>query len=185
VSYEVYALPLAPGEDPMQKLALLDESSVEAPLDPGKERRKARLLLALTAADPRLEPSERDYIAVAELLDVSEEEARARDRTVVLECPELQIGLEDDHARIELPFWPSLHNAGTVEVLQRVLGILAREAGWSGYDPQLERVIGADMDVEAFLDRFGEGVESVRGLIAEESSPPAPASEGSRWPAGA
>jgi len=182
VSYEVYSLSLAAGEDPMQKLALLDESSIEAPLDPEKERRKARLLLALTAADPRLEPMERNHAAVAELTDVSEEEARARDRTVALAGPEMEIGLEDDHAWIAIPFRSSLHDAGMVETLQRVLGIFAREAGWSAYDPQLERVLGPEIDIEAFLARFGEGVEAVRGLIGEES--PAPASEGERWPPG-
>lgn len=184
MSYEVYALPLVAGEDPMQKLVLLGESSLDASLDPEKERRKARLLLALGAADPRLEPSERDHAALAELMDISQEEARARDRTIELASPQLEIGLEDDHVWIEIPFWPSLHNAGTVETLQRVLGVIATETGWSAYDPQLERVIGAEIDPEAFLARFGEGVEAVRELIAEDSSA-APENTGSRWPAGA
>jgi len=180
VSYEVYALPLAAGEEPMQKLVVLGESSVDASLDPEKERRKARLLLALSAADPRLEPRERDHAALAELMDISEEEARARDRTIELASPQLEIGLEDDHVWIEIPFWPSLQNAGTVETLRRVLGVIATETGWRAYDPQLEQVIGPEIDVGEFLARFGEGVEAVRGLIPEES--PAPANEGERWP---
>lgn len=172
MSYELYVLPLAPGEDPREKLAFLEELSAERGLDSGKERRKADLLLALGAADPRLESVERDYGPIAELTGVSEEEARRRNRTLELECPELQLGLEDDYAWIEIPLWPSLHNEETARHLQRMLGVLAEEAGWSAYDPQLERVIDGELDVPAFLERFGEGVEAVRGLIAEE--PPSP-----------
>jgi len=179
MSYDVYLLQPAPGEEPLATAhtKLNVETDVINPGPPNGEAevRKQQLTRALMAENPALESFEFGYTEIARIDGISEDEARVRYRHVELNGPEkgngIQITLYDDNASITIPFWHQPDAARLVfEEVFRYLRVLRESGGFFVYDPQLDRVIDLDADLADMIHEYGRVVAKIPEIIEQGKS---------------
>ena len=142
MSYDWYLFRPTPGKDPLaeiqERLAKEEETLAageavdnSGPPREETERLKRRLVGALQARNPRLEPSE--FERGIELTD---------------ETTGMQITLCDDRADITVPYWHDGDEAKrAMDEVRDFIEILFREAGYVAYDPQLGRIVNPERDL--------------------------------------
>ena len=172
MSYDLYALDIPDGEDALEtwgRLMEAEEETLESPTprDATKEQRKEDLTRALVAAFPRLERFDFDYAEIARATGTSEAEAREQYRHIELNMPEdanpIQIVINDDNVAASVPYWHDDDRArSTYEELLAMFRIVQEQTGWTIVDPQLERVLDLESDLDAVLAKHAEGVGIVR-----------------------
>jgi hypothetical protein len=151
VSYDLYVLPVAPDEDPADALERLEESA------------------------PDTDPQELDRIASAIQATLPHLERVDGDDFVELDTPEganpFQILVSPGQVGASVPYWDDDERAeATYRELLGALEIVQERTGWVIYDPQLDRVIGAD-DLPEILGIHGQGVQAVRSIAEEDTRP--------------
>src|SRR5579864_1881829 len=121
-------------------------------VDPLKEKMKRQLSATLIRSHPELQLSERNYVELARIKSINEDEARRRYRD--LELSDLELGLQvllfDDTAYVTLSFDPE-NRAKAETRLQTAWGclmVLEREGSFSTYDSQAGKILHLDSDFE-------------------------------------
>lgn len=162
MSYELFLLPVSPGEDPEQAYAKwVDRQTLElnaGPISTEAEAEKQRLAKALMRLNPALEQAAFDLEKLASLEDIPVEEARRRYRHLELNSDDdtgIQITLWDDAVEITFPYWHSGESAQAC--LQQVWEYLERLTQWTGlraWDPQCERLLNPTRDFSVVLERY-------------------------------
>src|SRR5438105_1295386 len=104
---------------------------------------RERITAALIEHNPRLERFKFDYSKIAELQNISEEEARSRYQHVELNPPEgdlaIQLTVYDDHVFISIPYWYRGSEADLVfSQCSEYIRVIRRTAGFFAYDPQTD-----------------------------------------------
>jgi hypothetical protein len=175
MSYDLYALPIGPDDEPEDVLAAVMDFAEDDEGDRWTDAAKARAdatAKALIALNPLLEPYAFDYAAIAEFEKITEAAARERYQHIELNGPEggspVQIELESDHASISVPYWYSGDDAR--EKLGEMLSYLATiesQTGWRAYDPQLSRMIDVG-DLDEMVSMYEVGTRAVHGAAGSE-----------------
>jgi hypothetical protein len=152
VSYDLYVLPVAPGEDPGEALDRLEEAAPAA----GAREQIDRIASAIQTKLPHLERSDGDDF-------------------VELDTPEgsnpYQILISPNQVGAGVPYWDDDERAAaTYRELLGALEIVREQTGWTIYDPQLGRAIGAD-DLPDILGIHAQGVQAVRSIAEEDARP--------------
>ena len=152
MSYDLYVLPVAPGEDPADALERLEGAEPDS--EAGKQI--DRIASAIQAKLPHLERFDGEGF-------------------VELDAPEgsnpFQILISSNQVGAGVPYWDDDERAeSTYRELLEALEIVREQTGWAIYDPQLDRVIGAD-DLPEILGTHAQGVEAVRSIAAEDARP--------------
>ena len=180
MSYDFNLVRIPPGSHPQTVIQASLAAEEASELNPGesnptKEEAKRRLVAALQAVNPLLEAFPFNYVELARLNNISEQEAKRRFRHVELNGPEdgngIQITLFDDTASITIPYWH--HGRDAEEVLRETwsyLEVLEHEEGFQAYDPQLERLLSLRMDFNAVLGKYAEGVRFTDKISADIST---------------
>lgn len=170
MSYDLYVFPVPPGADPLTRARETFERTESSPplppVAPGWSERMQARAAAVAAADPML---------TAETHDAGPTEAH-----VELGVPEDESGLQilvfADAAYVHLPYWHLDADARAAwEQVRRVLQVLEREPGMRTYDPQLDRVLDLDKDLDAVIAEYERMVVHIRrSIVAEPPPPPRP-----------
>jgi hypothetical protein len=192
VSYDLYAIPVLPAEDPADAFDVLmaaEEDEATTWTD-DQIARAEQLAARLQALNPRLERFVFDYPEIAKTLGVTEAEARAQRRHIELNTPDgdnpIQVAIEADHASLTVPYWYTGDRArATMREALSYLSVLAREAGWTVFDPQIERVLDLTRDLDEVVSAYEVGSRHVAELTHEPRGPQAvkPAQRKRRfWP---
>ena len=178
MSYDLYLLRVPPGKDPLTEARVAvnqDGEEINPGLpDPKKEARKRALARALQLIDPELEVFEFDYAQIATTLKISEPEARRKYRHIELNGADgengIQIELYDDMASITIAYWHHGHKARQVwQGAWRYLQCLQSGGELSIYDPQLERMLDLDKDLEDVLKMYRYVVDATEKVALEMS----------------
>jgi hypothetical protein len=124
---------------------------------------------ALQELNPRLERFPFDYKAIAELEQITEDEARARNQHIELNGPEggspVQVEIQADHASISVPYWYSGDESREkLGEMFTYLAAIESVAGWKPYDPQIGRVIDVLADIDAVASMYEVGTQAAQGL---------------------
>jgi hypothetical protein len=173
MSYDFHLVRVPEGGDVEAAVQLhleRDESEAVSARDPIKEKWKAGLCEALRRCDPSLEPFEFDYATIARELGTSEDEARAMWRHIELNTPEdgpgIQITIDDDSVTITVPYWHAEQDARAVFAkLREHIVTLCGQGGLVVYDPQLERTIDMDRDMDDVLKRYVGVIDRIPEII--------------------
>jgi hypothetical protein len=172
MSYDLWSFPVASGEDPLvvaQRLQAAEEGeSTPGDADPAMEARKKALADAIIAQNPEMKPFALQYDQIAEMEKITVEEAKKRFRYIELDAGEggngIQITLYDVCATVTAPYW---HQGEKAEVVFRemweYLQILHKRGGFVTYDPQLERMLCLDRDLQDAVQRYAGVVRQVKG----------------------
>jgi hypothetical protein len=132
--------------------------------DAAKEIRKRTMADALLQADPSLEDFKFDFEVIAAQWNFSVGEAKIRFRHIELNSPEggpgIQIVLYDDRATLSVPYWHKKKKAKTVfEQIWQFLKVIQKISGYAIYDPQMERMIRLDMDLDKMTMCYSKVVQ--------------------------
>jgi hypothetical protein len=151
VSWDLYVLPLAPGDDPSEALDRLEEPETR---DPENDRRRHELANALQQVWPALEAHEEDgYIDLAPALD---------------ELP-IELSVGGGSASVNIPYWDLREQRDPVTaLLTKLVATIVDQTGWSVYDPQAGRVISVDELPRLFPQELDEGVAQVQQPVPAE-----------------
>jgi hypothetical protein len=175
MGYELYALLVATGEaseDTMRTVLDHDEVLETAtPLDPAKEARKRSIAAALTQSSLGYAVVEHDFVDRAEREGATEEEMRRRLRHVQVDNGTVLVEVDEEHARVQVPYSSALDGAAVAETVFETLKILHHEAQLVPYDPQLQRELDVnhEPDRQALAEAFDKGVEEARRNGTEEA----------------
>jgi hypothetical protein len=142
MSYDLYAFPLRPGEDPSDACERLEE---EDPSAHGQHDVRA-LADALVTAVP----------ALAITGSAGED--------VELTSPELQLLVSDGSVAISIPHWSSLDRDLLRRRLERLTETIRSATGFVVYDPQLESVIDTGEDLDEAIAAFDAGAAATSDL---------------------
>ena len=146
MSYDLYAFPLRPGEDPgeaYERLEQTDDSSVAA-LD-------TRAIAAALRT------------AVAELTSEGGNDVGA----IELNAADLQVLVTGGSVAIGIPYSDSVHTDEPKVRLGRIADTMRRVGGLVLYDPQLEMVIASDDDLDDVIETYEDGAARTRGFAEE------------------
>jgi hypothetical protein len=176
---DLYGIPARPGEDPADAFEALmeaEEGETTAWTDE-QVARAEKLAASLQALNPRLERFIFDYAEVAKALGVTEPEAREQWRHIELNTQEgdnpIQVTIHADHASLTMPYWYTGDRARhTISEALSYLAVLAREAGWTIFDPQIERVLDLDRDVNDVVSAYEVGSRHVEELSRQDTACP-------------
>jgi len=143
---------------PSELLEKIDEIE-PGPLDPAKEARKREVADALLRADPDLEVFELDYVEIARFENISIDEAKTRFRYLELNSKDeglgIQVTLRDDCATLTLPYVHSGESASPVFArIWKYLKVIQSFAGYQVYDPQMERFVDLESDLEKVTTNY-------------------------------
>lgn len=147
------------------------------PIDPSAESRKQELVRALRAVNSAFEPFEFDHAEIARMQGTSEDDARRMWRHVELNGPDdgngIQITLHDDHANVTVPYWhrDAAARAAWSEIWS-YLRVLESAGGLRTYDPQMEKVLELDRDLDAAMAMYAKGVAVTRQAAEAAAAPP-------------
>jgi hypothetical protein len=162
MSYDLHLVKPAPGksvEDALEVLFAEDEDEDEpAPHNAEAQALQRRLVAALVAKHPALEPFAFDFATIGDSLGLSAEEAARQFQHVELNGPEegngIQITVDGAAATITVPYWHRGDGARAVFAeIWDYLEIFGAE-GFVAFDGQLERVIDLRADREAALAAY-------------------------------
>ena len=176
MSYDFNLIPKIPGQDPLAAARSFVERDVEeinpGPLVPELEVKKKRLANSLIKANPKLALFEKNYSELAEMEDISEDEARTKYRDLEINGLEdgngIQISLLDDSASVTVPYWHEPGAAAAVmDEIWKYLNVLANEGGYTIYDPQLGKILDLSKDRGAALACYGGVVTKMPGILAQ------------------
>jgi hypothetical protein len=147
------------------------------PIDPAAEAWKQKLVGALRAANPAFEPFAFDHAEIARTRGTSVDEARRQWRHVELNGPDdsngIQITIHDDHANLTVPYWHRDAAArDTWAEIWKYLQALERAGELRSYDPQLEKVLDLDRDLDAVMAMYAKGVAVTRQAAEAAAAPP-------------
>jgi len=181
MSYDFVLFKPRDDEDPLVTAQRDSQGFSSSPPDPQKEALKRRVADALINHDPKLAVFEFRYDQIAKLEKTSVEEARLKYRHLELNGPEddgkgIQITLFDDEASVTVPFWHAGTRAEDVfREIWNYLKIIAREAGYVIYDPQIDRIIDP-------AKGFDESLACYTGVMSRmHDSPPPSFQEKKPW----
>lgn len=163
MSYDFYLFKPKAGVDPIEIVDdLFSEESNE--INPGlpqpeKEARKRFLANALINLNPQLSIFPFGFQELAEMDNISEDEARTRYRHLELNGEEygngIQITLCDDSAEITVPYWHSGEEAKHVfNEIWSYLKLIENEVGFVTYDPQLEKIVNLSTDLSQSVEVY-------------------------------
>jgi hypothetical protein len=143
MSYDLYAFPLRPGEDPSEAYERLEEEETgEGDVD------VRALVEALVTAVPALTSTG------------SGEE----DEEIELTSPELQLLVSTGSVAISVPYWDSLDRDVLRRRLERVVQTVRSRTGFVVYDPQLERLVERDEELDDVVAAVGAGRAAIDDL---------------------
>lgn len=147
------------------------------PIQPAAETWKQELVRALREVNPALEPFAFDHAEIARMQSTSIDDARRMWRHVELNGPDggngIQITLHDDHANLTVPYWHRDAAArATWTEIWSYLRALDRAGGLRVYDPQLERALDLERDLDAVLAMYSNGVAVTRRAAESAAAPP-------------
>jgi hypothetical protein len=171
MSYDLYCYCPASELPNVDEARAVIESEEDATFRDDEEAReiKEKIAGALVRHNPRLERFKVDHNAVAEMLKVPAEEAKARWNHIELNPPKgdlaIQLEVYWDHVGLTIPYWYTGNRADAV--FRQVMGYLRtiREAvGFFAYDPQADRAF--DPGEEEFgehgdYDRIAENLPEI------------------------
>ncbi len=163
MSYDFYLFKPKLGVEPIETVdELFSEESEE--INPGlpqpeKEARKRSLADALIRLNPQLEVYPFSFQELAEMENISEDEAKIKYRHLELNGAEegngIQITLNDDSAEITGPYW---HSGDKVqEVFKEIwsyLELIEKEVGFVTYDPHLEKILNLSTDLPEAIEVY-------------------------------
>lgn len=169
MSYDLYLFKPKAGVDPLETVdELFSEESEE--INPGlpqpeKEARKRSLADALIKLNPQLEVFPFGFQQLAEMDNISEDEAKITYRHLELNGAEdgngIQITLYDDSADITVPYWHSGEKAQQVfKEIWNYLELIENKAGFVTYDPQLEKILNLLTDLPEVVEVYKTVAES-------------------------
>jgi len=134
MSYDLFAFPLRPGEDPSEAYeGLHEEETIESDAD------MRALVDALVTAVPALTRS------------------GGEDEEVELTSPELQLLVSAGSVAVSIPYWSSLDRDVLRRRLERVTDTIRSATGFVVYDPQLERLLESGDDLDEVIGAVGAG----------------------------
>jgi hypothetical protein len=151
VSYDLYLVPRDGAGDWQRWLE--DEAEDGSPPTDEERTQMRRLADAVRAAEPALE--------------------RADDtESITLTHPDdktpIEVSIFRRSAGLNIPYWQMGEPARvTVGKALGLMKAVASEADWVAFDPQLDRRVDPDLDLEAILLRYEEGTAQVRELTGE------------------
>jgi hypothetical protein len=170
VSYDLYALPVPAGTDVETAWEeLMDAQEEEDSPELSDDAARAIDELAALLTPLGLERFEFDHHAISRDDGITEEEARRRYRYAELNSPDddlpLQITLDGSGAAANIPYWHDDERARrTYALLFDAFRLVCERTGWRVYDPQLERELDLETDLDDVLGMHGEGVTQVREI---------------------
>jgi hypothetical protein len=188
VSYDLYAIPVGAGEDPADALdAAMEAEDGEITWTDEQVARAERLAASLQALNPRLERFIFDQAEIAKALGVTAAEARAQWRHIELNPPvgdsPIQVTIHADHASLTMPYWYTGERArATICEALRYLAVLEREAGWTIFDPQVERVLDLTGDLDQVVSAYEVGSRHVEQISQHHTPSPRGARPTNRKP---
>ncbi len=109
------------------------------------------------------------YAELAKVCEITKEEAKVRYRHLELNGSDdgngIQITLYDDAATLTIPYWHEKQEAeDTFNEVLRYLKLFQSEAGYSTYDPQLERVLDLSTGIGDVLSAYAGGVSFTQSV---------------------
>jgi hypothetical protein len=124
-----------------------------------KEKRKRHLAASLIKHNPELEIFEFDFVEIANLEKISQEDARKLYRHLEINGAEdgngIQMILYDNCATVTLPYGHAKADAEIAfKEIWEYLKIIHHEAGYFVYDPQLERILDFTSDSVNVLELY-------------------------------
>lgn len=159
MSYDLHLFQPPPAADPLHAGRLsydeMDDEWDPGPLDPGREAWKRALGERLLRTDAALSRAELDLPAIAAEEEITLAEARRRYRQVELESADgLHLVIYDDRVCLGV-LYPLQGDAARVvwRHAWALLPALCAE-GLAIYDPQLDRLLALDTDLDAVLDEY-------------------------------
>jgi hypothetical protein len=173
VSWDLYVLPLATGEDPNEAIDRLEDAE-SGPPDAAIEQRKQELAEALQQTWPELEPFPIDHEALAQSMGMTVEEAREQFRYIELnprrdEDLPIQVTIADSYVSVNVPYWDLRDHGDSVTArLTSLVDTVVDRTGWSVYDPQAGRVITVAELPGLFVQEQSEGAAQMQTLVPPE-----------------
>jgi hypothetical protein len=150
-----------------------DEETVNPGLPvPAKEEQKQRLAALLMGVNPALQPFEFGFAEIAQMRNISIDEARIRWRHVELNGPDdgngIQIELFDDSATITVPYWHQGDAAQRVfDEIWSYLVMLQNAGDFSIADPQIDKFLDLATDQPVVVARYTAVVAKVPEILAD------------------
>ena len=165
MSYDFRLFQPQPGVDSLDTAQAESEDESEeinvGPKVPAKELRKQSVAAALVKANPSLKVFGFAFEKLAKSEGISVESAQACYRHIELNGPEngngIQITIFDDTATITVPYWHKGKKAQDVfREIWLYLSIIQEVAGYEIYDPQLDRIICLDSDMNDAMTNYAD-----------------------------
>lgn len=163
MSYDFMLFPVVKGEDPLVTAHRKSNSEMEdmpgTKPDPAQEALRQATATALVAANPHFEISSFDYERIAEMQQITVEEAKLEYRHVELTSLQdgtgIQIQLFDEEAALSIPFWHEGRKADKAfRDIWQYFDIIHREMGYVVYDRQLDVILDLSQGYGAPLDLY-------------------------------
>lgn len=145
MSYDLYCYRSASGvpdaAEAQSVVEAINAAEEAADANAASSGTKEKIVAAIVKHNPRLEPFQFDYVAIAESQKISEAEARSRYQYAELNPPEgdlaIQVTVHDDHVFISIPYWYTGDRADKVfSQCSEYLRVIKSTAGFFAYDPQ-------------------------------------------------
>ncbi len=181
-----YDLHLRPRENPDASLRAYAHDDTElppfnpGPIDARREAWKRRLRDALRAHEPQFKQFAFDWSEIARAASISEEEARVRYRHIELNLPDddptgILVTICDYDVFITVPYWHQ--RAAAIAVFARVARICERleDVGdLETHDPQLDRVVKLNVELNESLEEYIRVVACLPQIIGSRTPAPKP-----------
>lgn len=138
---------------------------------------KQKIVNALVAYNPKLQPFTFDYDQIARSMNVSIEQARAQWNHIELNPPEgdlaIQAWVHWDHVSFAIPYWYSGTKADEVfQQLDAYARVVREAAGFFAFDPQTDRAFDPTRDSIGPHDEYDRIVTNLPAIIAQGTTKP-------------
>ena len=177
MSYDLCLFPPPPGQDLLRAgRAACGEAEGDGTPTPGPPLGAREAIRSMAAAIAAAEPT----------LTAESHGAGTADAFVELDAPEegsgLQVLVFATTVFIHLPYWHRGDEARAAwEQALRCARAVEKEAGFRTYDPQQDRVLDLEADLDSVLAEYAAGLEATDRLIASMPRPEAAAPPPRPW----
>jgi len=172
MSYDIYLLQKKPGQDPettaREYFDNYDPDERLGPPSPETEERKKRFVELLTEMNPDFEVFRPNPKEIAEIHDMTEEEARLQYNYIELSHDDtgIQITLGDVESSLTVPYWHTGDAAAqVVNEIWKYLDMIVSNSDLFIFDPQIDRVLDISNDRPALMEAYAGISEDLPRMI--------------------